>query len=284
MDGAPLGTLEANATIARVWEALGITTYEEAGGKNISELVAEKVAEVERLKALVADLVLRGVAAEKSEEDHLSAMTRDPHYWRDRDPEWRRSEWCATGTPEEAAGQHLSAMMRDPRYWRDRDPGLIEAVAETVRRLYPDSRQASEGKAEHPIESRLPDRALSKPALDDIPAAGNSAVASPAQDGGGDAMPRARNVRELTGGWADTFVNDLIAERAALHQTARLLFTSYHAWDRARLAGTCHGSSERDRFETNLDTLMEDLGITGKEMRVLMGTEPGEVAKGASHG
>ena len=43
---------------------------------------------------------------------------------------------------------HLSAIMRDPRYWRDRDPELIEAVADAFRRLYPDSRQATHGEAD----------------------------------------------------------------------------------------------------------------------------------------
>ena len=63
----------------------------------------------------------------------------------------------------------------------------------------------------------------------------------------------------------------------ALH-TARLTYASYYAWDRAVKDDTRHGSSERDRFEANLDALMEDIGLGG-EMRALSETDPAALVR-----
>lgn len=44
----------------------------------------------------------------------------------------------ATGTPNSELDETaLTAMMRDPRYWRDRDPALVAKVTEGFQRLYP---------------------------------------------------------------------------------------------------------------------------------------------------
>jgi Phage T7 capsid assembly protein len=47
----------------------------------------------------------------------------------------RMPETTLDGEGESEA--ELSALMRDPRYWRDRDPELIAKVTEGFRRLYP---------------------------------------------------------------------------------------------------------------------------------------------------
>jgi len=47
---------EANAALARVWDALGITSYEQAGGKEISEIVAAIRAERDEARAIVVRL------------------------------------------------------------------------------------------------------------------------------------------------------------------------------------------------------------------------------------
>lgn len=52
---------EANAAIARIWKVLGIETYAQAGGKEISEIVAGLISRAERAEASAAakDAALR---------------------------------------------------------------------------------------------------------------------------------------------------------------------------------------------------------------------------------
>lgn len=76
-----------------------------------------------------------------------------------------------------------------------------------------------------------------------------------------------------------TAIRDLLAERAAGRKAARLIYASYYAWDRAVMSGTCHGSSERDRFEASLDALMEDLGFEGDKFNELAMVDPAEILR-----
>lgn len=56
---------EANAAIARIWKVLGIETYAQAGGKEISEIVADRLSRAERAEASAAakDAALRRARA-----------------------------------------------------------------------------------------------------------------------------------------------------------------------------------------------------------------------------
>ena len=51
-----------------------------------------------------------------------------------REPSVLRATGTANSEPDETA---LTAMMRDPRYWRDRDPALVAKVTKGFQRLYP---------------------------------------------------------------------------------------------------------------------------------------------------
>lgn len=67
------------ATVQRVWDALGIATYRETEGKEISEIVAERMAELHEACVLLAEAVSFG---------HPWGITRaewDPIYTRARD-------------------------------------------------------------------------------------------------------------------------------------------------------------------------------------------------------
>ena len=81
------------ATIRRVWRALGIETYEQAGGKEISELVAERCAQLDEARAAELEAAADAYPAASNDMDLINYPHSEPADWlRDRAGKIRESK------------------------------------------------------------------------------------------------------------------------------------------------------------------------------------------------